>query len=294
VSIHNQIRNLTSAEIVIGTPGRILDHINRKSIDLSKISTLVLDEADQMLDMGFIEDVEKIIRNCPKKRQTMLFSATIPLDIASLAQKYLNNPIEISTEPLVDPKKLKQVYYDIENNLKYSLLKHLLENEKARLVMIFCNTRKNVDFISKNLGFVGIGSLPIHGGFSQEKRTRMLDKFQSNKVCVLVATDVAARGLDIKGVSHVYNYDIPKTKKEYIHRIGRTARAGKEGKVINLLGSRDYENFHNVMDGEFEISLENTPFVKKVQIRWIPEKSHNGNNKRHFNRNHRSSRHRRR
>jgi len=276
VSIDNQIRNLKTTNIVIGTPGRILDHINRLSIDLSKINTLVLDEADRMLDMGFREDVEKIINQCPLKRQSLLFSATISPDIVRLSKKYLRDPVELSAEEYVDPSKLKQIYYDIENGLKYSLLKHLLENEKAKLVMIFCNTRKNVDFIYKNLRFSGIETLPIHGGFSQAKRNEIIKKFHSQTTQVLVATDVAARGLDIKGVSHIYNYDIPKTKKEYIHRIGRTARAGKQGKVINLVSNRDYENFDNLMTDEFKIEKIETPFIKRSKIRWMPNRMKRG------------------
>lgn len=272
VSIHNQIKNLKTTDIVVGTPGRILDHITRNSINLTKVNTLVLDEADRMLDMGFREDVEKIISKCPKKRQTLFFSATISEEIVYLAQKYMRNPIEISAEPHVDPKKLKQVYYDVHDHLKYSLLNHLLKNEKAKLIMIFCNSRKNVDFITKNLQSVGLDALPLHGGYSQDKRRKILENFHSKDIHILVATDVAARGLDIKGVSHVYNYDIPPTQKEYIHRIGRTARAGKEGKVINVVASRDYENFNVIINGEFNIVQEKTPFVKKIEIKWMPER----------------------
>jgi ATP-dependent RNA helicase DeaD len=173
----------------------------------------------------------------------------------------------------VDPSKLTQYFYDIPDNLKYSLLVHLLEKESARLVMVFCNTRKNVDFVANNLKFNGIDALPIHGGFSQEKRNRIMDQFHGQRVKVLICTDVAARGLDIKGVSHVYNYDIPADSKEYIHRIGRTARAGKEGKVINLVSSRDYENFNNVIrNDELNIQKEQTPYLQRVRIRWMPEK----------------------
>jgi len=272
VPINPQMRRLTTVDIVVGTPGRILDHINRNSIDLSHVNTLVLDEADRMLDMGFIDDVEKIISNCPKKRQTLFFSATISQDITHLAKRYMDKAIEISAKPFVDPKMLEQVYYDVEDNAKYSLLKHLLENEKSKLVMVFCNTRKNVDFVANNLKFSGIETLPIHGGFSQEKRSRMLETFHSKKVQVLVATDVAARGLDIKGVSHIYNYDAPQTQKEYIHRIGRTARAGKQGKVINIISSRDYDNFQAIMSGEFNIVKKSTPDIQRARIRWMPEK----------------------
>ncbi len=272
VSIGNQIRQLSSTDIVVGTPGRILDHINRRSINLSKVNTLVLDAADRMLDMGFINDVEKIIRNCPKNRQTLLFSATISQDIVFLAQRYMSNPLEISAEPNVDPEKLEQVYYDVPDGMKYSLLVHHLKNEQPKLAIIFCNTRRNVDFVANNLKFEGIEALPIHGGYSQDKRNQILEQFNSNKFHVLVATDVAARGLDIKGVTHIYNYDLPPTAKEYTHRIGRTARAGEEGKVINILASRDYENFNNILQGEFKIDLIETPYIERVSIRWMPDR----------------------
>ncbi len=271
VSIINQIKRLPSAEIVVGTPGRILDHMDRNSINLSFVNTLVLDEADRMLDMGFRDDVQKIISYCPEKRQTLLFSATISNDVSRLAQKYMKKPIEILATPQVDPRKLEQVYHDVDSKLKYSLLKYLLENEKSKLVMIFCKTRRNVDFVANNLKLMGVESLSIHGGFSQDKRTKILKSFHSKEVHVLVATDVAARGLDIEGVSHVYNYDIPDNKDDYIHRIGRTARAGKQGKVINILSSRDYENFRNLTSGDIKIRRINTPFVKRVIIKWIPK-----------------------
>lgn len=272
VAFEPQVRNLETADIVIGTPGRILDHINKRSIILSHVNTLVLDEADRMLDMGFRDDVVRIISECPQERQTLLFSATLSPDISFLSKKHMIGAVEVNAKPQVDPSKLEQVYYDVDNNLKYSLLKHLLENEKANLVMIFCNTRKNVDFVVKNLRFNGIDSVPLHGGFSQEKRNKMISDFHSMNVHILVATDVAARGLDIKGVSHVYNYDAPKSLEEYTHRIGRTARAGKEGKVINLISNRDYENFQEIMQGEFNIKKEETPEIQRTRIRWMPER----------------------
>lgn len=281
VSMINQVKRLVSAEIVVGTPGRILDHLSRKTIDLSRVNTLVLDEADRMLDMGFQEDVEEIINHCPKNRQTLLFSATISNDIVQLAQDYMKCPIEISTEQYVDPSKLTQIYYDINDNLKYSLLKYLLENESAKLVMIFCNTRKNVDFVANNLKCMGIETLPLHGGYTQDKRNKIMEQFHSKDVHVLVATDVAARGLDIEGVSHVYNYDIPASEKDYTHRIGRTARAGNEGKVLNLVSSRDYENFSNILNaGEFKITPEKTPYIERARMRWMPKRRESFRNER--------------
>lgn len=267
VGINPQIEELKSAEIVVGTPGRILDHLERRTINLSKVKVLVLDEADRMFDMGFINDVEDIIGHCPKDRQTLMFSATINPDIDHLVKKHMKNPVEVSVESYVDASKLKQVYYDVEKNVKFSLLVHLLKNEPAGLVMVFCNTRHNTDFVADNLNNSGIDAMAIHGGLSQEKRNRIMEKFHTGKVLVLVCTDVAARGLDIKNVSHVYNYDIPKTSQEYIHRIGRTARAGKEGIAINLVSERDYENFRRVLEDD---SIKPTPTeVPEVQKVWV-------------------------
>ncbi|RLE36851.1 ATP-dependent helicase [Candidatus Woesearchaeota archaeon] len=273
VSINPQMDALRTADVVVGTPGRMLDHLERQTIDLSHVNTLVLDEADRMLDMGFIEDVEKIISQCPKNRQTLLFSATIPPEIAKLSENYMKDPIKVSAEVYVDPKKLKQIYYDVRPNLKFSLLVNLLKKERSGLVMVFCNTRRNTDFVANHLKQQGIETLAIHGGLTQKKRDDVMKHFHSKNVYVLVCTDVAARGLDIKGVSHIYNYDIPRDSKEYVHRIGRTARAGKQGRVINLLADRDYDNFTRVLrDNDVEITKEQTPYIEKVKLKELPKK----------------------
>ena len=230
---------------------------------------MILDEADRMLDMGFREDVEKIIRKCPANRQTLLFSATIDEQIKHITRKHMKDPIRLSGEAGVDPKKLKQVYYDVQNNLKFSLLVHLLKNERSVLTMIFCNTRKRVDFVANNLKNVGIQSLAIHGGFSQNRRGDVIKQFHNQRGIILVCTDVASRGLDIKEVSHIYNYDSPKLSKDYIHRIGRTARAGKEGKVINLIASSDHDNFSRVLkEYHIHIPKEPIPKLEKIEIKW--------------------------
>ncbi len=271
VNINHQIRELRDSDIVVGTPGRILDHLERGTINLTHVNVLVLDEADRMLDMGFIKDVETIIRNCPKERQTLLFSATISGDVVHIADKYMKNPESISVESYIGTEKLKQIYYDVPKTMKFSLLVHLLKKEEAGLVMVFCNTRHNTDFVGNNLRNVGIEALIIHGGLTQQKRNSIMEKFHDKKVYVLVCTDIAARGLDIKGVSHIYNYDIPKTSKDYIHRIGRTARAGKEGIAINLLSDRDYENFTSVLkDSSLEIKKKELPEVQTVRIELNP------------------------
>ncbi len=268
VGINPQIRGLKTADVVVGTPGRLLDHIARNTLRLGKVKTLVLDEADRMFDMGFKDDVEKIIRKCPEERQTLLFSATITKEVVLLSKRYMQKPLQVSVDSFVDPKKLVQTYYDVADEQKFSLLLHLLKNENSDLVMVFCNTKRNTDKVTKNLIFSGIDALAIHGGLTQYKRNDVMQRFHTGKFCVLVCTDVAARGLDIRGVSHVYNYDIPRESKQYIHRIGRTARAGAEGKAINILSRTDYDNFGRVLkENDVEIAEEILPVFEKAAIR---------------------------
>jgi len=268
VGINPQIKQLKTAEVVVGTPGRLLDHISRNTIKFNNVKTLVLDEADHMFDMGFKVDVEKIIKKCPQNRQTLLFSATITKDVVQLSRKHMENPVKVSVESYIDPQKLNQVVYKVQDDMKLSLLVHLLKNERSNLGMVFCNTKRNTDKVAKNLRNSGIDALAIHGGLTQNKRTRIMEKFHSGNVCVLVCTDVAGRGLDIQGVSHVYNYDIPRESKQYIHRIGRTARAGAEGKAINILSRSDRANFMSVLrDNDVNIKEQVLPALERVVIK---------------------------
>lgn len=246
MSMGPQIRALRNADMVVGTPGRILDHINQRTIRLNTVKFLVLDEADRMLDMGFIRDVEKIINHCPKERQTMLFSATISKEVNNIAQRHMKNPVTISVNNQVDPSKLYQVYYDVSSETKFSLLVQLLRLEKNGVVMVFCNTRRNVDKLTHGLYQQRIDAMAIHGGLSQNKRSSTLQSFHERRTLILVCTDVAARGLDIKDVSHVYNFDIPSTADDYIHRIGRTARAGKNGIAISFVSAGDHGEFREI------------------------------------------------
>jgi len=266
VSIEPQIHGLLKADVVVATPGRLLDHLERRTINTSKIKLLVLDEADRMFDMGFIDDVEKIIKTCPSKRQTLFFSATISSRVKKLADNHMINPTNVSATKMVDPSKLKQVYYDIPKNLKLSLILHLLRQETSSLVMVFCNTRRTVDFVVKNLKANKIDAISIHGGLTQNRRTKTIELFNKGKKCVLVCTDVAARGLHIENVSHIYNYELPNDPIDYVHRIGRTARVGKEGKVINLLSERDYDSFTRILDEYRDFSIEKTerPYLKRI------------------------------
>ena len=254
-----QVNELKRAEIVVATPGRLLDHMRRKTINLSSVHFLVLDEVDRMFDMGFIKDVKTIMGAIPRDRQTLLFSATIPREVHGLIKRHLNEPVLLKAEIRIDKSLLKQSYYSLENQDKFSLLVHLLKQKPYGLAIIFCATRREVDRVSKNLKTVGIKSMAIHGGLPQNKRMRALESLKKEHIEILVATDVAARGLDIKNVMHVFNYDVPKTSEEYIHRIGRTARAGKDGDAITLLAMRDYGNFRNVLS-------DRSLIIKKVQL----------------------------
>jgi len=267
VSIDMQIRKIKNTDVIVGTPGRVLDHLSRGSLQLKGIKILVLDEFDRMLDMGFRKDVDKIISKLPKNRQTLLFSAT-PSGEEQLVDEYTKNAIEINVETYVDSSKLKQVYYDAPSNMKFSLLVHLLkQKENSGLVLVFCSTRRNVDFIAENLNLNGLVAKAIHGGLDQKKRIRVLKEFHEKNLNILVCTDVAARGLDIKGVSHVYNYDLPRVVEDYIHRIGRTARAGENGIAINILSSRDYPIFSDIVNQkEVKIDGVKMPYIKKVMI----------------------------
>jgi ATP-dependent RNA helicase DeaD len=267
VGIEPQFRKIANADIIVGTPGRVQDHIDKKTLRLNSIKYLVLDEVDRMFDMGFYDSVERIISECPKNRQTMLFSATISKDIEHLTKKHTNNPKTVSVSNYVDHSQLKQIYYDVDHSLKFSLLVHLLKNEESGLVMVFCNTRRGVDFLERNLNRTGIEAVAIHGGLSQNQRTKVLNSFHGNSVTVLICTDVAARGLDIQNVTHVYNYDLPKASEDYVHRIGRTARAKNKGKAINLLSGKDYESFEKIIRNEnLKIDLEELPSFEKSQF----------------------------
>ncbi len=267
VGIEPQIRAIRTADMVVGTPGRILDHLERRTISFDKVRFLVIDEADKMFQMGFIEDVERIISHVPKERQTMLFSATMSADVHGIVRKHMRSPVTVKGEIYVDKSLLKQVYYEVKAYDKFSLLVHLLRKSTTGLALVFCATRREVDVVAKNLKMQGIRAMAIHGGLTQNKRLYALDSLRRGHINVLVATDVAARGLDIKDVSHVYNYDVPKSSEEYVHRIGRTARAGEGGDAVTLLTERDYENFNSVLrDRSLDIRKAEAPQFEKVSF----------------------------
>jgi ATP-dependent RNA helicase DeaD len=264
VGIDRQIRSLRSAEIVVATPGRLLDHMQRGTIDLRKIKYLVLDEADRMLDMGFQKDIERILSKTPKDRQTILFSATFPPLARKIAQRYLINPEHIKEQEHVDAGLLSHKFFQIGREGKFSLLVHLL-NKARGTSLVFCRTKREVDKIAKNLRKQRFEALAIHGDIPQNKRLRAVEAFREGQVDVLVATDVAARGIDIKGISHVYNYDVPDDAEDYTHRVGRTARAGKKGEAITILTKRDEEKFWHISQ-KIEILEERLPDFEQVQL----------------------------
>ncbi len=267
VGIEPQIQAIKKADIVVGTPGRIIDHIQRRTINFENVKILVLDEADRMFDMGFIEDVEFIISKVPKKRQTLLFSATVPNEIHRLVEKHLRSPVIVKTQTHVAKHLLKQIYYDVRQAEKFSLLVHLLKKSSNGFALVFCATRREANVVGRNLSAQGIRAMTIHGGLTQGRRLDAIEALKKGTINVLVATDVAARGLDIRNVSHVYNYDVPKTSDEYVHRIGRTARAGEEGDAVTILTERDYDNFRNVLrDRNLDVIKTDKPEFEIIEF----------------------------
>ncbi|MGE0824116.1 MAG: DEAD/DEAH box helicase [Candidatus Binatia bacterium] len=237
VNIRPQVERLRrGVDLVIATPGRLLDHLDRGSVALSTLSMLVLDEADRMLDMGFLPDVRRILQTIPKKRQTLLFSATLPQEIERLAHDTLVSPQQIEVGRRATPvSAIRQILYPVEVEKKRDLLCHLLAYGHMQQVLIFTRTKLRADRLSRHLAQHGQRVLTLHGGKSQRERTHALNSFRDGKVDVLVATDIAARGLDVEGISHVVNFDIPNVPEDYVHRIGRTARASASGHAISLV-----------------------------------------------------------
>lgn len=227
------------ANIVVGTPGRVMDHIGRKTLKLENLRTIVLDEADEMLNMGFREDIETILSFVPEERQTVLFSATMPPPIMAITKEYQNDPVVIKVESkarTVDT--IEQKYFEVPMGRKTDALKLLLIAYEPKLSMVFCNTKKMVDELTEALVSKGFKAAGLHGDMKQASRTQVLSAFKSGSINVLIATDVAARGIDVEGVDCVFNYDLPQDNEYYIHRIGRTGRAGKSGAAYTIISGR--------------------------------------------------------
>jgi ATP-dependent RNA helicase DeaD len=261
-------------DIVVATPGRALDHIRRKSLQLGSVRTVILDEADEMLDMGFAEDLEAILNETPADRQTALFSATIAPRIAAIANKHLQNPVRVTiardrTKAGSVPR-VRQMAYIVPRVHKMATLGRILDMESPRSALVFCRTRTEVDQVTETLNSRGYRAEALHGGMSQEQRDRVMKKFRANTADLLVATDVAARGLDIGHLSHVFNYDVPTSPDAYVHRIGRTGRAGREGVAITLAEPREHRflrNIENITKQKVEIAT--VPTVADMRARRV-------------------------
>ena len=240
-NIERQIKALRKRpHIIVGTPGRLLDHIRRRTIRLKQIEVVVLDEADEMLNMGFIEDIKKILRETPVERQTLFFSATIPRSLQKIANRFMKKPemIRIKSKELTVPS-IQQYYMEVHDNKKFNVLCRLLDIQSPELAIVFVRTKRRVDEIAKALKKRGYSAERIHGDLTQPMRDTVMKQFREGTIDTLVATDVAARGLDISGVTHVYNFDIPQDPENYVHRIGRTGRLGQSGQAITFVTPRE-------------------------------------------------------
>jgi len=255
--VEHQLKKLKGAQhIVVATPGRLLDHIRRATIDLSTIQMLVLDEADQMLHMGFLPEVEDIIYETLSTRQTMLFSATMPSEIKSLAKKYMIEPLNIQVQAKrITVDEIKQIAVETTDRRKQATLLHLLQEHRPFLAIIFCRTKIRAKKLQEALLAHGYESDELHGDLTQAKREKAMKRFREAKIQFLVATDVAARGLDVEGVTHVYNYDIPHDVESYVHRIGRTGRAGGTGVAYTLVTPKDLD-FLRMIEKGIHLNLE--------------------------------------
>ena len=237
-------------QIIIGTPGRLLDHLRRGTVQLKNVNKIVIDEADELLKLGFIEDVENLLRETAKDRQIILCSATMPLRIRQLATEFLKTPKEIFIEPkIITLENINQVVIKIPADKKFSKLVETIQNENPYLAMIFCATKETTSNLALELAKKNFEVDELHGDLTQQQRNFVLKKFREAKIQILVATDIAARGLDIEGVTHVISYDVPRDVETYIHRIGRTGRAGEKGTAITLVAPNEIERLRRIEHG---------------------------------------------
>jgi ATP-dependent RNA helicase DeaD len=265
--IHRQIRALASGiHIIVGTPGRIIDLLRRRILNLSSVKVLVLDEADRMLDMGFIEDIEYIIARTPANRQTSLFSATIDQTVMNVCNRYMKKPEKILvSKDEIALTQMKQYYMVVNSHNKYGALCDLLRENHVGRAIIFCKTRRGTSALSEKLRRKGYNAQALHAGFTQPQRDRVISMFRDGKLKLLVATDVAARGLDIQGITHIINYDVPLEAPVYFHRIGRTARMGQEGTAITLVGYGELSFFDDIK-ALTKTTIEEMPFEQNSPI----------------------------
>jgi ATP-dependent RNA helicase DeaD len=265
--IQRQIRALTNGvHIVVGTPGRLIDLLKRRVLNLSSVKTAVLDEADRMLDMGFIEDIEYILARTPSNKQTSLFSATIDKTVMSVCNRYMKNPEKILvSKDEIALTQMKQYYMVVNSHRKYGALCDILRENHVGRAIIFCKTRRGTSALSDKLRRKGCNVQALHAGFTQPQRDRVINSFRDGKLKLLVATDVAARGLDIQGITHIINYDVPLEALVYFHRIGRTARMGQEGTAITLVGYGELSYFNDIK-ALTKTTIEEMPFEQDSPV----------------------------
>ncbi|MGA2393220.1 MAG: DEAD/DEAH box helicase [Candidatus Lustribacter sp.] len=272
-SIVQQLRALErGVDVVVATPGRALDHLRRGSLKLDTVQTVILDEADEMLDMGFAEELEAILERTPAERQTALFSATLPKRILEIAKRHLRSPVhvKIKQEQLAagETARLREIAYIVQRRNKAAALARVLDMEDPTSTIVFCRTRIEVDELAETLGSRGYSAEALHGGLSQEQRDRVLRRFRDGASEILVATDVAARGLDIDHISHIVNFDVPSSPEAYVHRVGRTGRAGREGIAVTLAEARETRLLKNIEQfTKHKITIESVPTVHDLRAR---------------------------
>jgi len=268
-SIEHQIRALRGGvHIVVGTPGRLMDHMRRRTLRLLNVAVVALDEADEMLDMGFRDDIQEILAATPDTRQTLLFSATMPKAILDLARKYQKNPEHIQiVNPTITVDAVLQYYIETFEHTKIDVLSALIRDQKSSLSLVFCKTKRRVDHLVETMRARGHIVAGLHGGMSQRERDAVMFKFRKRTIDVLVATDVAARGLDVSDVDAVFNYDIPQNAEYYVHRIGRTGRAGKAGKAFTLVVGRERLMIRDIQNHiRAKIVLLAAPVISKTTV----------------------------
>ncbi|GBF38308.1 DEAD/DEAH box helicase [Leptospira johnsonii] len=265
-----------SPQVIVGTPGRTMDHMDRRTLDLSKVKMVILDEADEMLDMGFLEDMEIILAKVPEERQTILFSATLSAKVMGITKKFQNSPKVVDvTGGKADRPKIRQIYFEMRESVKPEALIRLLEYHTPKASLVFCNTKVKVDETVEFLKSKGIFSEGLHGDLSQNQRNKVMSGFRAGLVTVLVATDVAGRGIDVSDVEAVVNYDIPRDSEDYVHRIGRTGRAGRKGLALSFVSSREFKTLRRIReDHEFEMELGKIPDISELTEKKFLEYSH--------------------
>ncbi len=266
--IERQIKSLKKGvQIIIGTPGRVMDHMRRGTLKMNNVKIMILDEADEMLDMGFREDIETVLEDMPEERQTLLFSATMSKAILNLTKRYQNNPefLKVIHQKMTVPE-IQQIYFEVKEKMKLELLSRLIDIYNPQLSLVFCNTKRRVDTLVTHLQVRGYLADGLHGDMTQGQRDRVMSKFRSGQIEILVATDVAARGIDVEDIEAVFNYDVPNDDEYYVHRIGRTGRAGKSGRAFTFVSGREIYQLRDIQKfTKTKIEQHKIPSVSDVQ-----------------------------